>query len=334
MTGIIFLSISSTKVIIVARYVGKMLRRFFAFLLTGCLLILTSGACFAQEDILESQGEWNPVSAGPVTTWTAPVCDKGKFVIQPFFFYVRTRGTFNSDGHYVTLAQGDKKYQFQEQLFIQYGLSDRLEIDAQVVYQQNYVNQGGLAAHSRGFGDSYLFLRYCPLEEKGLMPHITGIFQVKAPTGKYQHADPDKLGSDLMGATSGGGSWDPGFGVTLTKKIKPFVLHADAVYGIPQRVKIDEVKTRYANYLNYDFGIEYFLPRGFNLLFETNGFFQGDKKESAEKTPASDINYLTVAPGIGWSCEKLQTLLVYQRVITGTNTDANDSLVFTCVYTF
>src|SRR3989338_7589816 len=38
--------------------------------------------------------EWNPVSAGPLTTWTAPLCDKGKLVVQPFLFYNRSRGTF------------------------------------------------------------------------------------------------------------------------------------------------------------------------------------------------------------------------------------------------
>src|SRR3989338_9873305 len=38
--------------------------------------------------------EWNPVSTGPLTTWTAPLCEKGKLVVQPFLFYNRSRGTF------------------------------------------------------------------------------------------------------------------------------------------------------------------------------------------------------------------------------------------------
>ncbi len=278
--------------------------------------------------------EWNPVSAGPVTTWTAPLCGKGKIVLQPFLFYNRTRGTFNNDGHYDSLPQGDKKYQYQEQLFMQYGITDKLEIDAQTVYQQNYVKPGDLKAHSRGFGDSYLFLRYCFKEEQSWLPHVAGLFQLKAPTGKYQHADPDKLGTDLMGVTSGGGSWDQGLGIIITKKIKPFIFHTDATYSFPQQVRVDDVKTRYANYLNYDFGVEYFLPKGFNLMFEVNGFLQGDKKQGGERTPTSDINYLTIAPGIGWSNNKFQTLLTYQRVAAGTNTDANDSVVLTCVYTF
>lgn len=287
---------------------------------------------FANSDT--GQEEWNPPSAGPIATWTAPVCGKGEFVMQPFFFYNRTRGAFNFEGHYDSLPKGDKKYQYQEQLFMQYGLTDRLEIDGQLVYQQNYIKQGDLKAHSRGFGDSYLFLRYCILEEQKILPHITGVFQLKIPTGKYQKADADKLGTDLMGATSGGGSYDHGYGINLTKKLKPFIIHADAIYSFPLERKVDGAKTRYARYLNYDFGLEYFLPKGFNLMLEFNGFLQDDKKQDGEKVPTSDIDYFTIAPGIGWSNEKIQTLLAYQRILTGTNIDANDSVILTFVYAF
>jgi len=294
------------------------------------LVLFAAGLLVFSINTTVTAEEWDPPSAGPVTTWTAPLCGKGKFVIQPFIFYNRTRGIFNSQGHYDSLPEGEKKYQYQEQLFMQYGLTDRLEVDAQAVYQENYVKNAEGKAHDTGFGDSYLFLRYCALEEKGRMPYIAGLVQLKMPTGKYQHLDPDKLKTDSMGA----GSWDPGLGVIMTKKIKPFIFHADAVYSFPQRTKIDDVATRYADYLNYDAGVEYFLPKGFNLLLEMNGFLQGDIKEDGQRMPSSNINYITVAPGIGWSNDKIQILLAYQRILTGTNTDANDSVVLTGVYTF
>lgn len=301
----------------------------------GLFVILSAGArAFAHSDSDENKNEWNPVSAGPLTAWTAPLCGKGKFVAQPFFFYNRARGTFDSQGHYNSLPGRDKKYQYQEQLFAQYGLTDRLEIDGQIVYQENYAKQAELKANSDGFGDSVLFLRYCALEEGKSLPHITGLFQLKLPTGKYQRLDPNKLGTDSMGATSGGGSYDPGFGINLSKKLKPFLLHLDTIYSLPQKAMVDGVKTMYGKYLNYDFGAEYFLARGFNLMLELNGFLQGDKKQDGSRTPASDIKYLNAAGGIGWSCNKLQILLAYQRSLTGTNTDANDSAVLTFVYTF
>ena len=305
-----------------------MLRRVLIFLFLIGLVNVVSYAEEAQSSA--AQEEWNPPSAGPITTSTAPLCAKGEFVIQPLFFYNRTRGSFDSEGHYDSLPEGDSQYQYQGVWFMQYGITDRLEIDGQLLYQKNYIKQEGLKAHASGLGDSYLFLRYCIFEEKEWLPHVTGVFALKAPTGKYQHADPDKLGTDIMG----GGSWDQGIGVILTKRLKPFIFHADTYYSFSQPTKIDDVKTRYANYLNYDIGVEYFLPKGFNLILEANGFLQGDRWEDGGRLPSSDIRYLTIAPGIGWSCDKLQTLLAYQRVVIGTNTDANDSVVLTCVYTF
>jgi hypothetical protein len=152
----------------------QMLRRFLIIQAVFTFILFNNlNYAFASH---KEDGEWCPVSAGPITTWTAPLCGKGEFAVQPFLFYNKTRGTFNSGGHYDSLPQGDKKYQYQQQLFMQYGLTDKLEADAQVVYQENYAKQGDLKAHSRGWGDSYVFLRYCAIEETDLIPHISGLF--------------------------------------------------------------------------------------------------------------------------------------------------------------
>ncbi len=289
---------------------------------------------FSYRDGGENKKEWNPVSAGPVTTWTAPLCSRGHMVVQPFFVYNRTRGTFDADGHYDPLPGNDEKSQYQEQLFIQYGLTDRVEISGQAVYQQNWRRQDEGSARADGFGDSYLFARCCVVEEKERVPHVTGLFQLKLPTGKYQKAAPDKLGMDLMGAASGGGSYDHGYGINLSKKAEPFVFHADGAWSFPIETRVDGVKTRYGIYQNYDAGIELFLPKGFNLLAECNLFLQGDRKEDGVSIPASSVSQLMLAFGIGWSCDAVQTLFVYQRIVAGRSIDANDSAVFTFVYAF
>jgi len=177
-------------------------------------------------------------------------------------------------------------------------------------------------------------LRGCALEEKDWLPHATAFFQLKTPTGKYQKADPGKLGTDLMGAATGGGSWDPGFGVNLTKHIKPFIFHADAIFSYPQLVRVDGVKTIYGKYVDYDVAVEYFLPRGFNLMIEANFLTQANTRKNGERIVSSGVNSFTLCPGIGWSNNKIQMLLAYQRVMTGANTDANDSALFTFAYTF
>ncbi|MBF0485102.1 MAG: transporter [Candidatus Omnitrophica bacterium] len=293
-----------------------------------CTVLLWQVSVSADEETAEK--EWAPLSAGPITTWSAPMVGKGKLVIQPSALYTHTRGSFNDDGHYEALSNGNKKSFFQEQFFSQYGITENWEIDAQTVYQENYVTQDGAKAHARGLADSFLFTRYELFEEKGWLPEATGLLQLKLPTGKYQHGELDKLSSDLMGT----GSWDPGVGIIMTKRMKPFLIHADAIMNFPQHVRVDGDKTQYANYLNCDAAVEYFLPRGFNLMAEVNGLFQGDKKINGEKKPASDTESLTFSPGIGWSNDRIQTLIAYQRTILGTNVDANDSIVATFVYTF
>jgi hypothetical protein len=295
---------------------------FFSFLL------LFSSPVFAQERVGEEA--WDPLSAGPATTWTAPMMEKGKLAVQPFIYYNRTRGSFDDDGQYAKLPEGDKEVQLQQYIFAQYGITDQWEMSAQTVFQQDYLTQGGVKAHHQGLGDSYVYARYKLAEEKSWLPETTGLVQLKVPTGKYQHEDPDKLGTDLMGT----GSWDPGVGVNFTKRLKPFMVHGDAIVSFPQEVRVNGVKTQYADYLNYDVAIEYFLPKGFSLMMEFNGSVQGDQKDDGEKMPATDSSSLAFSPGIGWSNDRIQVLIVYQRTLSGTNADANDSAMVTFFYTF
>lgn len=299
------------------------------------IIINSSTQCLAEDASCKREIKgWGPPSAGPVVTWTAPVCCRNELDVQPFFFYNRTRGTFDSKGHYKSYRNKERKWQWQEMLFVQYGLMDRLELGALGSAQQNIRHADGQSAEAGGFGDSTLYVRYCAIEESAWMPHVTGLFQLKFPTGKYQKADEGKLGTDLTGSTQSPGSYDHGYGVLLTKRMKPFILHADFAYNIPILTRIDGVKTRHGNYVTFDFGAEYFLPKGFNLMLEFNWLAGGDKKKDGELVPASDIHQVQAAPGIGWSNDKIQTLLAYQRTIAGTNVDVNDSIVFTFVLVF
>ncbi len=284
--------------------------------------------------LLFADEKWESASAGPLVTWTAPLCEKGKWAVQPYLIYNQTRGTFGTQGGYHSFPSGDSKNQYQQILFSQFGLTEKWEIAGQLVYQQNEIKQSGVRANEHGLGDSLLFLRRCVLEEGGKRPALTGVAQVKIPTGKYEHADPNKLGADLMGAGTGGGSWDPGLGFILSKTLKPFLLHADASYSVPLRAKVDGVNTTYGQYLNFDAGIEYFLPKGFNLMVEANGIQQDNIKEESRRVRSSGVDSFIVATGFGWSSEKIQTLLGYQRVVAGKNTDANDSVVLTAIFSF
>ncbi len=309
-----------------------MRKKIIAFIVISYLLMHCS--TFSNAGSNKKEEEWNPPSAGPITTWTAPVCDQGKLSIQPFFWYKRTRGAFDEEDHYKSFKNKDRKWQYLEQLFLQYGLADRLELSGLGEFQQNFQHQDGASAEDYGFSDTYIYVHYCMAEETKWLPCTTALFQLKLPTGKYQKADEGKLGTDLMGATTGGGSYEHGYGINLTKRIKPFTFHADVTFNFPIQTRVGGVKTRYGNFVNCDFGAEYFLPRGFNLMVELNLLSQGDRREDSELVPASDVKQTLFAAGAGWSNDAIQTLLAYQRTIAGTNVDVNDSLVFTFIYTF
>ncbi|MEI7590005.1 MAG: hypothetical protein WCJ49_01605, partial [Deltaproteobacteria bacterium] len=102
-------------------------------MLRETLLILTTACCilFGQPKFgFSSDGnqpnQWNPSSAGPLITWTAPVCSRGSFIIKPTVTYSKVRGSFDSESNYVPLPNGDEKHQYQQQLFMQYGVTDKI----------------------------------------------------------------------------------------------------------------------------------------------------------------------------------------------------------------
>jgi len=303
-------------------------------LISAAILLFTFNTAARESTDIERTTIWNPPSPGPLNTWSAPLLKAKELVIQPYFLYYRARGIFNDKGSYKSYTGGEKAHQYVGDLILYYGITDKLEIDLEGFYYWNYKELApNVNANDGGFGDSYAYARYCLVEEaveKPWMPCITAIAQMKFPIGTYQKLSPEKLGTDMTGT----GSYDQGYGVILTKKIRPFILHADFIYNIPIETTIDEVKTGYANYINCDCAMEYILPKGFNLMIEANYLQQGDQRRGGELVPDTDSSSLLLVPGIGWSCEKVKALLCYQRTIAGTNTNVNDSFAFTLVYTF
>jgi hypothetical protein len=304
-------------------------------LLAGAFSLAWAGALAAQPDALASSTEmaaddWNPPAAGPLTAWTAPLCGAHKFVPHFFLSYSRTRGAYDDAGSFAELPSGEEASAWQQQLVLQYGFTDTLELDASTALLEKHAKIGGDSADSTGLADSTLALRYCLREDSGWYPHVTAHVQLHMPTGKYQDADPAKLGTDITGT----GSWDPGLAINATKKLKPFLIHADFIYSFPIETSVDGQKTQNGQYGNYDLALEYILPAGFELMAEANGCFQAGQKVEGRDVPATQSRSLMLTPGVGWSNDTIQTLIGYQRSVWGVNTDAVDAVVATVIYPF
>ncbi len=250
--------------------------------------------------------------------------------ILPFLFINNTRGSYDSGGSFTALPDDDKPTARQLYLYMQYGVTDKLSFAGQLLYIKNFTRQTGLEADSAGLGDSNLFALYCLQEENKNKPCVTLLAQLKIPTGKFENANPDSLGTDIIGT----GSYDPGVGIIMTKSMQPFVLHADLIYSMPLEATVDQIETKDGAYWNYDAGLEVIIGHGFNILLEGNGFAQG--KTVADGTTVDDTNssYIVFGPGIGWSNDKVQTLIALQTTTSGKNTDAINSWVFTLIYNF
>ncbi len=272
--------------------------------------------------------EWEPVSPGPFNTWTAPLCGKESFIIQTLMFYNNITGSLNEKGKFIHLDDGTKKTQYNIQLFLQYGLFEYLETDIQLSFINNNLKQTDNSINVSGFGDMLLMVRYCPFEETTYIPHITGLFQIKLPTGKYKEGDENKLGLDLFGT----GSTDFTFGLNLSKKLKPLIFHSDLLYTIPTEVNIDSNKIQYGNSINFNLATEVVLPYGFSLMIEFNGLTQENRKENNLQIDNSEIESGILGFGVGYSTEKVQFLLGYLKTIYGKNTDYIDTIAFTLIY--
>lgn len=283
---------------------------------------------FISSTVLKAQGcGWDPVTPGPFNTWTAPLCGREGLTIQPLFFYNNIRGIFNDKREYVPLEDNIKKAQLNSQIFFQYGIFEHLEIDLQLNFINNYLKSRNKNTKVSGIGDTILTGRYCPFEEKPLLPHITGLIQVKFPTGKYKNGDRDKMGLDLLGT----GSTDFTFGVNLSKKMKPFIFHNDLLFTIPASRNIDGRKIEYGKSINFNLAGEIILPHRLSLMFEFNALSQRNRKENNLEIKNSSIESGLTVFGIGYSVEKVQFLLGYQKTIYGKNTDYIEGIAFTIV---
>lgn len=279
----------------------------------------------------KKQEVWAPITPGPFTTFTAPLIEKGKFSVQPFYFFNIARGVFGGDGHYSSLAPKDYKYNQQINIYTSYSPHKCIELNVQPSWQITNIRRGPLSAESAGFGDLLMNARYCGIDESYWCPRITGLFQVKLPTGKYQKADPSRLGADIIGT----GSTDYTYGFSFTKGIKPVLWHLDLLYtNSPQPVRIDSIKTKFEDNYSVNGAFEWMITEKIDIMSELNWNIQGDKKLDGNRAPNTGKSSLVWGIGIGYSEKDWQMLAGYLRTLLGENVDANDTIGVTVIVTF
>lgn len=267
---------------------------------------------------------------GPLTDWPATVNETGTWSVQPYFFYGTQRGNYDNDGNYTAMPDGDYNRQATFYALATYGLFKDFDLSAQTILYHTAASISGATASSARIGDSNLFARYHFMKDEGWKPSMSLFLLAGIPTGKYENAEPAKLGADITGS----GAWSTGYGLLTQKNFGNFNLYADAYVTTPFRTTVDDVQTKYGAQFNYDFAVEYALPHDFNLLLEFNGVATGRTAYDGVKADGTDTASLNVTPGIGYSRGNISAVVGYQRTISGKNTGAWDTLASMVIICF
>ncbi|MDD5131256.1 MAG: transporter [bacterium] len=298
---------------------------FYSSVIALLWLVFTVGDLLAAGEV-----EWSPTSIGPITTWTAPVCEGKSWYAVPRFYFTNFKKQYDNNGDKQNIGDDTTLTQQQQMIFAAYGLTDKLELDAQIALIENQATISDQSADSTGWADSYLILRDCLVEEQKQIPCLTAMLQLKLPTGKYEHASADKMGTDITGT----GSMDLGVGMAATKKFKPAILHADFSLFYPFEATIDDVKVQYGNWITYDLAAEYFLENGVNFMAELNGFWQGEEEDDGVSLDDSDVAYLQFVPAIGYTYKDFTTSIAYQMPLSGKNALINETWILNFMVSF
>lgn len=206
-----------------------------------------------------------PCTFGPIITDTAVPIEKGKFGIQPQWWFRTVGGSFRSGWHR-TSAGGDFFTFFMPWKFT-YGPFKNTEVFVVIPYIHNWAssvdNPGGpTSANFGGLGDISLTLKYQFLEETEHRPVVTGFLGVTFPSGHHYPLNPSRLGTDELGQ----GAYVFTAGFDFFKWVKPFLLYGNLWYSSgtttmstvqDARGRFVGVRTRGQDYITLNLAAEY-----------------------------------------------------------------------------
>jgi hypothetical protein len=191
------------------------------------------GQGFREESETEKKGVECPATFGPIITDTAVPIEKGKFAIQPTFGY-----TFVTDllsRNWRRISAGGDYQSLKLPVKFTYGLFENLEIYTVIPFIHNSVSNvnepgpvGNTSSNFSGLGDINLTFKYRLIEETNKLPTVSAIFATNFPTGHFNNLNPNRFGTDILGA----GYYGFTGGFNISKCLSPFVLYANIWYSV------------------------------------------------------------------------------------------------------
>jgi len=293
-------------------------------------LLAAAVIAFSLAGLVNAQeAETNP-SPEPLNFWGAVPNQPGQFRLQPVISQYFTRGQYDNGGTLQSLGEKDHYRSLGLDLYGTYGISENFDMSFLLSTVHNSAKLGSESASMTRLGDSALYARYLFVKEGSRMPALSFSATLRIPTGKYEEANADGLGTDITGS----GAWGVGGGLLAKKSIGKFNFYGDAGIYQPFHTKVDGVPTEYGTTFHYDLSAEYVLPLHLNLFLEMNGGLQGKTKEHGDSVDQTDSNYLDLVPGIGWTKGNTSLVAGYIRSLSGKNDNAYDGLELSAIFKF
>ncbi|NVJ12817.1 hypothetical protein [Myxococcus sp. AM010] len=273
---------------------------------------------------------YRPTTSGPFVAYTAPITAPGRMTAQPLSSLESIRGEFDERGRYQSLEQGESQHRAVLQLFLEYGLSTRFAVGAELEWRHQRRREDSQRAASSGLSDTQLFARAVLLKETvGGLPELTLLGLVKLPTGRAVSADAALLDTDVRGT----GSTDLMLGVDLTRGVRPVLLHLQVTWSHPLPTQVGGVSIAAGDSVAWSLAGEWPLLRGaLVLMLEVSGLHQGPPRLDGLEIRDVSTTEVTLGAGVEFiASEDVQLLVGYQRLQWGRDASAQDAWVVSLV---
>ena len=257
---------------------------------------------------------------GPLITETADPVGKNHFTFQVTPSLFIKSGDYDDQGQRRYLPSGDRNNKFTTVFKPYYGLTDQMDLFAEIPFILNWASQSGVFLQDGGLGDLLLGTKYRFLDENqdGKRPSLTGVFKIHFPTGKYDSLSPTKLETDQTGS----GSYGLYVAVALGKTWKTWALNFNLGYNWMSETSFDGRPTKPGDLWYSNLAAEWSFSRSWSLIGELSGWYQGKTRENGRDLPTSEAYSTTLILAVGCKLhEKCFAITGLSLPLTGRNAE-------------
>jgi hypothetical protein len=269
-------------------------------------------------------------TGGPITTIQATTAEQGAFIAGINLQYVGVDEFTDTEletlaGNHIHGHSAD--YVLSPSLGLAYGVTDDFTLSFVLPFVERHNLREGSHHHSSGMsineveklgnigglGDATLLGEYRFLNADEMDFEASVLFSLKMPTGSTHKKSPDgeRLETEHQ---PGSGSWDPSFGLAVTKRLNRVSLDANVLYTFTSRGSQEtELGDRFAYNaaVSYRFaGIRHEHEEGvvewhsaWDFVVELNGHVEDEQRVEGETEQHTSGSYLLVSPGVRYTSE-------------------------------